>query len=203
MRPHSALASLAHRAPGLCLSASLMLGAAGAQQPPGPAVNGFWLATNDDGSPSAWFYFTERDGVHEGRIVKTFRKANEAPAAEFCVHCPGDRKNAPILGLVIVTGMKKHGQKYDGGGILDPRDGTIYHANMEVSPDGRKLFLRGYVGLELFGQTQTWTRLPDDALPAGAIPGATLAATPAAGAEKKKPPARTPADKTPAGAQKP
>jgi hypothetical protein len=75
-----------------------------------------------------------------------------------------------MLGLTIVTGMKRHGLKYTDGHILDPRDGSVYNAQIEVSPDGQNLYLRGYIGMPVLGQTKTWTRLPDDAIPAAALP---------------------------------
>jgi uncharacterized protein (DUF2147 family) len=31
--------------------------------------------------------------------------------------------------------------------------------------DGDKLKLRGYIGFELFGRTETWTRAPNDIVP--------------------------------------
>jgi uncharacterized protein (DUF2147 family) len=178
MRHVFALIQSSRRGARIGLSLAFVAGAACAgEKPAEPSAAGFWQATNDDGTPSAWFQFSERDGLYEGRIAKTFRQPGEAAEPPLCAACTGERKNAPILGLAIVTGMKRNGQKYDHGSILDPRDGTIYHARMEVSPDGQKLFLRGYVGIDLFGQTQTWTRLPDDALPAVALPGAPAAKT--------------------------
>jgi uncharacterized protein (DUF2147 family) len=64
------------------------------------------------------------------------------------------------------------GQIYWTGAIIDPRDGSIYNAIMTLDPQGR-LQLRGYIGLPIFGRTQTWTpyagpmvadcRLPEDA----------------------------------------
>ena len=34
---------------------------------------------------------------------------------------------------------------------------------MKVSPDGQTLAVRGYIGIELLGQNQYWTRLPETA----------------------------------------
>ncbi len=48
------------------------------------------------------------------------------------------------------------GQPYWTGHITDPRNGNAYNAIIRV--DARnELLLRGYVGLPIFGETQTWT----------------------------------------------
>lgn len=55
--------------------------------------------------------------------------------------------------------LQTSGTPQDGGWsgwITDPRDGTSYHARLTVDENGN-LRLRGYVGLPLFGRTQTWT----------------------------------------------
>jgi uncharacterized protein (DUF2147 family) len=170
----------------LVLSAALSGAATGAlaEAPATPSAAGFWQSNYDNGKPSGWFYFVEHNGVYEGRLVKGFKKEPGDPVNETCVNCPGDKKNTPMMGLVIVWGMQRHGAKYENGSIMDPRDGSIYHAQMEVSPDGQKLYVRGYLGVSLFGQTQTWDRLPDNVIPAAAIPGEPLVAPQA----KKKPP---------------
>jgi len=136
---------------------------------------GFWQQADSDGHVGAWFYFEEVNGRYEGRLVKLFKQPGEEKIVAICAKCPGAQKNARLLGLTIVKGMRRDGLKYEDGTILDPRDGTVYHAQMELSPDGQKLFVRGYVGIPLLGQTQTWSRLPDDAIASDEIPKETLA----------------------------
>jgi uncharacterized protein (DUF2147 family) len=131
---------------------------------------GFWQETDDQGRLGAWFLFVEKDGLYEGRFVKMFKQPGEQQAILTCQKCTGDQKDALMMGLTIVKGMKRNGAKYAGGTILDPRDGTVYHAQMEVSADGQQLFVRGYLGIPLLGQTQIWTRLPDDAMAPEDIP---------------------------------
>jgi hypothetical protein len=131
---------------------------------------GFWQETDDQGRVGGWFLFTERNGLYDGRLVKMFKMPGEQRVIDTCQKCPGDQKDAPMLGLTIVKGMKRNGNKYVEGSILDPRDGTVYHAQMELSPDGLQLSVRGYLGIPLLGQTQVWTRLPDDAIAPADIP---------------------------------
>jgi uncharacterized protein (DUF2147 family) len=45
------------------------------------------------------------------------------------------------------------------GQVLDPRNGNVYQATIAL--DGaRHLLLHGYLGLPIFGQTQTWDPYP-------------------------------------------
>ena len=151
---------------GAVLTLGLTAGTSRADE---PKVDGFWEQSDDKGVVGAWFLFEEKDGYYQGRLVKMFKKGNE-PVLAVCTKCPGDRKNAKMLGLSIVRGMKRDGLAYREGTILDPRDGTIYHAQLDLSPDGRKLGVRGYIGVPLLGQTQTWNRLPDDAIKPADVP---------------------------------
>jgi len=98
----------------------------------------------------------EENGVFFGRIESSF---NPAEYRERCDKCAGDRKDAPVIGLVIMRGMAIHGAEYDGGDILDPESGYVYRCRFVLSGDGEKLFVRGYLGLSIFGRTQTWIRM--------------------------------------------
>jgi uncharacterized protein (DUF2147 family) len=145
------------------VAAFLMLFAVSGASAQQPVVTGLWQQVDpSSGKSQAWFLFSERNGMFEGAIAKTFPPPGEAPNTR-CVHCEGDQKNAPILGLTIIRGMKRNGLNYDDGTILDPRNGTRYRALMRLSPDGKTLVVRGYLGIELFGKDQTWTRLPESA----------------------------------------
>jgi uncharacterized protein (DUF2147 family) len=139
-----------------------------AAEPPGipqsATPSGLWK-TFDDHTHKArgTILIFEKDGVLFGRIESTFNPAEEN---ERCHKCSGDRKNAPVIGLIVMRGMKRHGAEFDGGDILDPENGTLYRCKLTLSRDGSKLMVRGYVGISLFGRTQTWTRVGDGSVKA-------------------------------------
>jgi uncharacterized protein (DUF2147 family) len=131
----------------------------------GPSPVGLWQSIDDDTKePEGWFLISEHDGVFAGIIAKMFLKPGEDPNA-VCDQCKDDRHNQPWLGLQIIRGMKPEdgGEKFGGGTILDPRDGKTYKATLKVTPDGQTLVLRGYIGIELLGRNEYWSRLPDSA----------------------------------------
>jgi uncharacterized protein (DUF2147 family) len=63
-----------------------------------------------------------------------------------------------ILGMTIITDMKKDGDGWDNGQILDPENGKIYKCKMRLEDGGNKLVVRGYIGVSLLGRSQTWIR---------------------------------------------
>jgi uncharacterized protein (DUF2147 family) len=131
-----------------------------------PTAAGLWEQVDENtGKPESWFKITERNGVYEGALVKIFYKPGEDPNW-VCDKCQGAEKGRPVLGLTLIKGMQRNGLSYENGTIMDPRDGSIYRALMRLSPDGKKLEMRGYLGISLFGRSQVWNRLPDNALSA-------------------------------------
>ena len=119
---------------------------------------GLWKNIDDvSGKPKALIRITEANGVLQGKIEQLFREPNEDPAPK-CDKCAGARKDQPVLGMTILSGLKKDGDEYSGGEILDPSDGEVYKSKLRLTDGGKKLSVRGYIGVPMLGRSQTWVR---------------------------------------------
>ena len=92
-----------------------------------------------------------------GKIEKLFGNPGEDPNP-LCTLCSDDKKDKPIIGMKIMWGLKKDGDEWNGGHILDPDDGKVYKCKVQVVDGGKKLKVRGFIGFSLLGRTQTWVR---------------------------------------------
>lgn len=118
---------------------------------------GRWQAISDvDGKPSALIEIREVDGQFVGTIAALF---SESDSTAVCDRCDGERRNQPILGLQILSGMRPEGDEWGGGSILDPESGRVYRARMRLEDGGKRLVVRGYIGFAVFGRSQTWRRV--------------------------------------------
>jgi len=63
-----------------------------------------------------------------------------------------------VIGMVILWGLKKDGDEYTGGEIVDPKNGTVYKSKISLSDGGKKISMRAFKGVPMFGRTQTWLR---------------------------------------------
>jgi uncharacterized protein (DUF2147 family) len=113
---------------------------------------GTWKNIDDtDGKEKSLIQIYESNGKLRGKVIKLL------PAATItkCDACKGANKGKSIQGMDILWGLESVGKgEYDNGEILDPKTGKIYDCSITVQ--GNKLLVRGYLGLSIFGRTQTW-----------------------------------------------
>lgn len=116
---------------------------------------GLWKTVDDHtGEDKSLVRITDTAGVVSGRIEKLLHPPHPNP---LCDRCRDDRHDKPITGLVIIDGLRRDGDVWDGGRILDPQNGKIYTVSLKPIDGGAKLEVRGYLGP--FFRTQTWTRV--------------------------------------------
>jgi uncharacterized protein (DUF2147 family) len=143
------------RARSLAALFTLALAAARLSAQSTPA--GRWQAISDvDGKPSAIIEIREVDGQFVGTITGLFSASD---SAEVCDRCGGERRGQRVLGLQILSGMRRDGDEWGGGSILDPETGRVYRASMHLENGGKQLVVRGYIGFAIFGRSQVWLRV--------------------------------------------
>lgn len=105
---------------------------------------------------------TDQDGQLEGKILELLNRSPADIARDgekpVCAKCTDARKGQPLIGMVIMTGVTQDGDKWDGGRILDPKNGKTYKVSLKVINGGQNLEVHGYIGFSLLGRTQTWER---------------------------------------------
>ena len=124
-------------------------------------VVGHWKTIDDKtGKALSIIKIYEKDNVFYGKVVDILDPKGKH---KLCDKCPGQDKGKPFLGLIVMSGLKKHGSEYSGGKILDPLNGDFYKCYISLENEN-KLKVRGYIGFAIFGRTQYWYRADDSKL---------------------------------------
>jgi uncharacterized protein (DUF2147 family) len=122
---------------------------------------GLWKTVDDvTGREKSQIRIVETQGVLSGTIEKLVDP--DIKPGLTCELCTDARKNQPVLGMTIirnVTHSTKEPATWDGGDILDPKNGNVYRVRMTPTESGKKLEVRGYIGAPVFGRSQTWQRI--------------------------------------------
>ena len=119
------------------------------------SIVGNWKTIDDETNKakSVVEIYKGGDSKYYGKVIKLFREPGEDKNPK-CTECNDHRKNKPMIGMIIITGMEKDGKEYGGGKILDPANGKIYRCKMWI--ENGKLQVRGYLGFRALGRSQTW-----------------------------------------------
>jgi uncharacterized protein (DUF2147 family) len=145
---------------GLCLLAVALLslaGAARAQQPSQKLQNaiGHWQVVDSDGKPGGHVDTYLENGKLFGRV--TLPRPGRKPT-DVCDKCSGEYKNRPILGMVILRNFRPEGDDWVDGIAIDPENGKEYKGKVWAIGNDQ-LGMRGFIGISLFGRTETWVRM--------------------------------------------
>jgi len=160
---HPTGARIAHAAPRLARHlalAALCFGTTIAAYAQTSTPVGVWQTIDDhSGQPKALVQIVENgDGTLSGKVLRGLG-ANDQPERR-CTACTDARKDQPIVGMTVIDGLHKTADGWDGGHILDPENGKVYRCSMRIEDGGRKLVVRGYIGISLLGRSQVWNRQP-------------------------------------------
>ncbi len=125
-------------------------------------ITGTWRTIDDKTGFSKALIEIKQDsnGAYHGTIVKIIPRPGYTPK-ETCQNCPAPYTNKPLVGLTVLTGLMqdpKNQFNFINAKVLDPLSGNIYKGKARLSPDERRLMMRGYVGISALGRSQTWIR---------------------------------------------
>jgi len=117
---------------------------------------GLWK-TIDDATKEAKSHMElyEKNGKVYGKVTKLLLK----PADTVCEKCKGEKANKLILGMILIDGLVKSGDTWNGANILDPVTGNYYDCTIWISESNEnELKVKGkhWTGLS---RTQTWYRI--------------------------------------------
>ncbi len=117
-------------------------------------IEGRWLS----GDGSGWIDIRLVNGSPVGTAAgSTTAKEGDPPRLDDLNPDP-ELRDRPLHGITILQGFKYEGDHvWKGGTIYDPNSGKSYKSSMTLV-DQNTLKVRGFIGISLFGRSDTWTR---------------------------------------------
>lgn len=132
-------------------------------------VEGVWKSVDEEGKTTAVWKIYQKNNTLYGEIIVVPNQADSKTASA----CKSSYKDFPVSGDVskmtvintpFIYGLKmKSAGQWEGGNIIDPKDGKIYKCKITFrAQDGSKyktdvLEMRGEIGLGI-GRSQYWER---------------------------------------------
>ncbi|HKP64551.1 MAG TPA: DUF2147 domain-containing protein [Polyangiales bacterium] len=127
-----------------------------ARHKPGDEILGEWWT---EGNQGRILMKRASDGTFLGKTTccVPVKPSEDHPAQD--VHNPNPKQRSrSTVGIILIWKLTYEGDgEYADGYVYNPRDGKTYRIDMEVV-DRNTVKIRGYIGIPLLGQTQTWKR---------------------------------------------
>jgi uncharacterized protein (DUF2147 family) len=120
------------------------------------AILGVWLTGSGKGKIKI---YKDNKGKYHGKIVWLREPYYEDGTPKVDKNNPDESKRkTPLLGYNNLKNFTYDGNnKWVDGTIYDPENGSEYNCKMELV-DENTLEVRGFIGISLFGRTDTWKR---------------------------------------------
>jgi len=117
---------------------------------------GIWKTIDDKtGEAKSHIELYEKEGKLHGKIAQLLQR----PADTTCEKCPGNKKNKPLVGMIVVSNLAFSKGSWKSGSILDPETGNEYACSIWLEankPDELKVRGKHWTGLY---RTQTWYKV--------------------------------------------
>ena len=118
-------------------------------------IVGVWLTS---GKEPAKIQVYRSGQNYYGKIVWLQNPLNNGKPKLDANNPDKNKRNQQIVGLSILSGFEFNGDdEWDDGKIYDPESGKTYSCYLSLK-NSTTLKVRGYLGLSMFGRTETWTR---------------------------------------------
>lgn len=115
---------------------------------------GLWKTVDDKtGQAKSHIEIYEKNGKYYGKVKQLLLN----PADTKCGACTGNKKDKPLVGMVLIEGLTKYEDYWSYGTVMDPETGKVYKCS--VWRKGDELTVRGYIGFSALGRNQTWHRV--------------------------------------------
>jgi uncharacterized protein (DUF2147 family) len=136
-------------------------------------VEGLWKSIDEKGKTTAAWRIYQKDAVLYGEII-TVPGQSDATIAKDCkpsyrgFPVSGEVNKMTVINTPFIYGLKMKAEgKWEGGNIIDPKDGKLYQCKIVFhAADGSRyktdvLEMRGEIGFGL-GRSQFWERTTED-----------------------------------------
>jgi uncharacterized protein (DUF2147 family) len=118
---------------------------------PPETILGEWWTEKKDGKVR----FQKRD---DGTWIGILTYSSQSPPRKDTNNPDPGQRGRDVVGIVLIWNLRYDGKAFVDGRVYNPLDGKTYRASVTLI-DGSTLTMRGYLGLSIFGSSETWTRV--------------------------------------------
>jgi uncharacterized protein (DUF2147 family) len=112
-------------------------------------IIGTWLTADKTGQIAVY----KIDNLYYGKI-----KAGTSDE-KFDVRNPDkERRNDPLIGLIILKDLKFENNAWKNGKVYDPQNGKTYSCTLTLT-NTNQLKITGFIGFSWIGRSEVWTRI--------------------------------------------